>query len=131
MDRSMEALSSTAKSAVEGGASPLPETSSASFFEEWVFQYFMVIPMNVIRDYNHEPVSRMIHRAILIRMGEFDTQAFPPILESWSNPVSMSVKMKCSKKVFDSIRIEVTAIYTTFGGNAELIHCYQANKVMQ
>jgi hypothetical protein len=129
MDRFTEALSSTAKSAVEGGASPLPEPSS-NFFEDWVSQYFMVIPMNVIREYNHEPVSCMVHRAILIRMGEFDTQAFPPILESWSNPVSMSVKMKCSKKVFDSIREEVTSIYTDFGGRAELIHCYQANEAM-
>lgn len=130
MDHATKALSATGNSPVAGGASPLPETSSSSFFEDWVSLYFMVIPMNVIREYNHEPVSRMVRRAILMRLGDFDTQAFPPILESWSNQVSMSVKMKCSKKIFESIREEVNSIYTDFGGRIELIHCYQANEAM-
>lgn len=128
MDRATEALSAMGNPSMAGGASPLPDTSSSSFFEDWVSLYFMVIPMNVIPEYNHEPVSRMVHRAILTRLGDFDTQAFPPILESWNNLVSISIKMKCSKKVFDSIREEVTSIYTDFGGRTELIHCYQASE---
>lgn len=130
MDRTTGALSSAEKSSADGGASPLPQ-QVLPFVDSWNYQYFIVLPLNQIKPYNHEPVTRIVHHAILKALGDFDGQAFPPILESWGNPVSVCVKMTCTKQVFDGIRAEVLDIYTTFGGTPQMMLCYQTSEAMQ
>lgn len=128
--QSGEALSSVVYPTMEGGASPLPE-SDLSFSDDWNYQYFVIVPMSQIKPYNHEVVSRMIHRLILKELGDFDRDAFPPFLESWSNPMSMCIKIVCNRKVFQRISRECQQIFLGFGGSSEMLLCYQTSGAIQ
>lgn len=125
-----EALPGIEVPSVLGGVSPLPQPDF-QFADNWNYQYFVVLPMNQIKHYNHEVVTRIVHRKILNALGSFDPQAFPPIVESWGNPVSVCIKMICTKQVFDGVRAEVLDIYTMFGGNPKMLTCYQTSEAMQ
>lgn len=129
MDHSTDALSAAGSSSAVGGASPFPQPMFLGF-DDIVNSYFVIMPLNTIKPYNHEPVTRMIHRVFLTELGDFDRQAYPPVLESWGNPFSVCVKVTCSKKTFDSIRKKIIDIYQIFGGSSEMMKCYLASEAM-
>lgn len=126
---SVEALSPSS-SEPGGGASPLPDPEF-NFSDDWNYHYFVIVPMNQIKPYNQETVTRIIHRYILNELGDFDRDAFPPILESWMNPTSMCVKIVCTRKVFQKISQECRQIFIDFGGSPEMFLCYQASGAIQ
>lgn len=121
-----EALSGIEIPSVLGGASPLPELSP-QFSDDWRYHFFVVVPLAPIKHYNRDAVVNMIRRCFLLGAGEYDRDAFPPVLESWDNPVSVCVKLSCTRKVFNEIQIAVKSIYTDFGGDSELVTCYQTS----
>lgn len=130
MDRLPEALSAAGIPSTAGGASPLPAPVSG-FSDDWNYNYFMVVPLMQIKPYNHEVVTRMIHRIILEELGDFNREAFPPVLESWINPMSMCVKIVCTRKVFERMARGIRGIYADFGGAPEMFLSYQTSGAIQ
>lgn len=126
---SIEALSPISNE-FGGGASPLPDPDFI-FSDDWSYQYFFIVPMGQIKPYNQEVVSRLIHRCLLNELGDFNRDIFPPLVESWMNPLSMCVKITCTKKVFQKISRECREIFVDFGGSPEMFLCYQASGAIQ
>lgn len=125
-----DALSGVENYSAAGGASPLPEPS-LKFSDDWNYVFFIVVPLSPLKHYNHEPVNQMIHRRILKELGEFDGKAFPPVLESWANPMSLCIKLSCTREMFQRIIKDCREIFLDFGGSPEMFLYYQTNGTVQ